>query len=73
MQSFICEKILTPEFGHLIDSAWALIGHERATAGGLPYGMFSPETTARLPDLGDRIRHFADMGKETAKNHCEVF
>jgi hypothetical protein len=30
LQSFVCEKIETPEFKHLINSAWALIGHELA-------------------------------------------
>lgn len=29
LQSFICEKIETPQCRHLIDSAWALIEHER--------------------------------------------
>jgi len=63
MQQFICKKIETPEFRHLIDSAWALIGHEKSTSGGLSSGMFSAETIARMPKLDDRIRHFADMAR----------
>jgi len=61
LQKFICEKIETPECRHLIDSAWALIGHERACADGLSYGMFSPETIARMPVLTDRVRHFRGL------------
>ena len=64
LQSFICGKIETPECRHLIDSAWALIGHEAACAeGGLSKGMFSVETAALLPDLGKRIEYFKDRGK----------
>jgi len=59
LQSFICDKIETPEFRHLIDSAWALIGHEKASLEGLSKGMFSAETVAAMPILSDRIRHFA--------------
>jgi len=67
MQKFICDKIETPEFEHLIDSAWALIGHELASVQGLDKGMFSAETEARLPNLSDRIKYFADMAKEKHK------
>ena len=61
LQDFICKKIDTPEYRHLIGSAWALIGHELASSSGLSNGMFSPETVARLPGLDDRIRYFADL------------
>ena len=63
LQSFICDKINTPEFCHLIDSAWALIGHERASAYDISKGMFSAETEAAMPDLNARIKHFAKLGK----------
>jgi hypothetical protein len=63
-QSFVCEKIDTPEFEHLIDSAWALVGHELASSQGSEEGMFSAEAKARLPDLSDRTGHFGDMAKE---------
>ena len=63
-QSFICEKIETPEFEHLIDSAWALIGHELlCTKNGISSGMFSDETIAKLPDLHERIKYYAEKGR----------
>jgi len=65
LQKFICEKIETPELRHLIDTAWALIGHELASEQGLSGGMFSAETQARLPALDDRIKFFGDLAKET--------
>ena len=64
LQKFVCEKIETPEFSHLIDSAWALIGHELASEQGLEAGMFSSETIAKLPNLCERIEHFAQLAKE---------
>ena len=64
LQSFICDKIETPEFRHLIDSAWALVGHELATADGLENGMFSAETVKRMPDINDRIAYFSGLARE---------
>ena len=64
LQSFICEKIETPEFRHLIKSAWALIGHEKAAARAVPEGMFAPGAVARIPALRDRIDYFSRIGKE---------
>jgi len=63
LQGFICEKIETPEFRHLIDSAWALIGHENATALSLSQGMFSPDAIASMPQVGERVKHYADLAR----------
>ena len=64
LQRFVCEKIETPEFRRLIESAWALIGHERAASYGVSKGMFSPETIARTPNLDDRVRMFAEAARQ---------
>jgi len=64
IQKFICDKIETPDFKHLIDSAWALVGHELATADGIENGMFSDETIKRLPALDDRVAYFAGLARE---------
>jgi hypothetical protein len=63
LQEFVCKKIETPEFRHLIDSAWALIGHEHAASQDLKAGMFSPKTLNDMPNLGDRIKHFSNLAK----------
>jgi hypothetical protein len=70
-QSFICDKIMTPEFRHLIDSAWALIGHELATGKGLKNGMFSAETELKIPGLNGKIRHFADLARQAHTDDCD--
>ena len=64
LQSFICDKIETPEFMHLIDSAWALIGHELKCVAGISEGMFSKETMRKIPDLNARITHYANYAKK---------
>jgi len=63
-QKFICEKIETPEFKHLIESAWALIGHELAAGQNLSNGMFSKETMSNMPNLNDRIKYYAELARK---------
>ena len=72
LQSFVCDKIETPGFKHLIDSAWALVGHESASAEGLEEGMFSKETIARIPSLENRIEFFAELAREKYSNKRKV-
>ena len=72
LQSFVCDKIENPEFKHLIDSAWALVGHESAYAEGLKEGMFSKETIARMPNLENRIEFFAELAREKYRKKRKV-
>ncbi len=63
-QPFVCQHLMRPEFSHLIESAWALIGHEKAATKRLDGGMFSEKTVAAHPALDERIAHFAAIGKD---------
>ncbi|MCL2747501.1 MAG: PHP domain-containing protein [Oscillospiraceae bacterium] len=65
-QSFLCEKLETPAYRHLIDSAWALIGHERMAEADPTKGMFSAEMEKTLPILRDRVSYFTAIGKNGA-------
>lgn len=62
-QSFQCPALKRPEFRHLVENTWALIGHEHAVTEDAGQGMFAPETVLRFPDLGERIGHFARIGR----------
>ena len=62
-QSFVCEAMRAPGFENLVDAAWALIGHETASAEHLENGMFSAATVARMPDLNARTAHYAELGR----------
>lgn len=62
-QSFLCEALSRPEFGHLVTATWALIGHEKAATGDTRKGMFSPHTMEQTPSLSERVECFATIGK----------
>ena len=67
MQKFICDKIETTEFEHLIDSAWALVGHEIASKDNISDGFFSKKTEQEFPDLSKRTKHFANIARAQYK------
>ena len=65
-QKFECAALANERYSHLIDSTWALIGHEYISSKeGLDKGMFSKETIAKYPDLKERIKAFAEIGKNS--------
>ena len=67
-QKFACKALALPEYAHLIDATWALIGHEAiSTEKGIEYGMFSERTIKETPDLYERIKKFAVIGHDTVK------
>ena len=61
-QAFICQAMKNDEFKNLIDSTWALIGHERAATEDISQGMFSAETIERLPGFNERVKAFMEIG-----------
>ena len=61
-QSFVCEAMA--QYRHLYDATYALIGHERLASIDAANGMFSENTLASMPSLSDRIRYFAEAGRE---------
>ena len=65
-QKFACAALALPEYSHLIDSTWALIGHESiSTERGLTYGMFGEKAVKEIPDLKERIKYYAEIGRKT--------
>ena len=67
-QKFACAALAYPEYSHLIESTWALIGHEAISSEkGLNYGMFSAQSVKETPDLYERIARFAEIGRNTVK------
>ena len=61
-QSFVCKALNNPLFENLIDSTWALIGHEIAATDNLSEGMFSRQTISKYPDLKKRIEIYKKIG-----------
>jgi hypothetical protein len=49
-------------FKNLIDSTWALIGHELEAAENIATGMFSPSSLKKFPVLEERIAVYKEIG-----------
>ena len=65
-QKFACAALALPEYAHLIDSTWSLIGHEAiSTEKGIDAGMFSERTKAELPCIKDRVKKYSAIGRQT--------
>lgn len=65
-QKFACAALALPEYAHLIDATWALIGHESiSTKEGVDAGMFSNKTKAELPNIKDRVKKYSAIGRKT--------
>jgi len=66
-QSFICEALKNPELHNLVDSSWALIGHEKRVEEDLDEGLFSVKMIKKYPDLNERIQVFKKAGKNRVR------
>lgn len=62
-QKFICEAMRKPEFANLIDSTWALIGHEMAASDNITDAFFSEESIEKYPELKERVQVYKEIGK----------
>lgn len=61
-QSFICKALSLPEFKNLIDTTWAIIGHEKAATEDINNGFFSSSIIKKYPDIKKRIEYFKSIG-----------
>lgn len=66
-QSFICEKLREPEFAHLEDSTWALVGHEIAAEKDIQECIYSDKIKKEFPNMQDRIAHFKQIAINAGK------
>lgn len=65
-QQFCCKALALEEYAHLIDSTWALIGHEYCVQNyGVESGMFSEKSIKETPNLYERIKSYAKIGRQT--------
>ncbi len=61
-QAFICNALSLPEFRNLIDTTWAIIGHEKVATEDINNGFFSTSTIKKFPDIKKRIEYFKTIG-----------
>lgn len=62
-QNFICRAMQNDAFSNLVESTWALIGHERLTTDSLDNNMFGEMICSVKPGLDERILHYMQAGK----------
>ena len=67
-QSFLCEALLQPEYQHLGDTTWALVGHELAASRSMADTMFKEDEKAGDHPIADRIKHYRNI----AINHYNL-
>ena len=68
-QSFNCPEALAPGCRHLLDSAWALIAHERLASIDGDWGLFSKNNPFYSLSLQERIILYARAGKNLDLHH----
>jgi len=61
-QSFICKQLKEPRFAHLIDSTWALVGHEKAVTRDLMSGMFTGDAKPNQQQMRSLIQRYKRIG-----------
>jgi len=61
-QSFICEQLKDPQFIHLIDSTWALVGHEKEVTKDLNRGMFTGGIRPDAEQIRELIERYKRIG-----------
>jgi hypothetical protein len=62
-QSFICKQLTDDQYKHLIDTTWALIGHENIATQDLTKGMFYEDKDLTQQDLEQKIVEYMAIAK----------
>lgn len=62
-QSFICKQLEEPEYRHLIDTTWAVVGHEKSATQSLDQGMFAQEAL-NMDELIEKYKNIGLNGGE---------
>ena len=62
-QSFICRQLAESQFAHLVDTTWALVGHELSATKDIGNGMFADGKTLTPDEMRQRIDKFKKIGR----------
>ncbi|MGE4584479.1 MAG: PHP domain-containing protein [Sphaerochaeta sp.] len=62
-QSMNCPQLLDPTARHLIDSAWALVAHEKLSSEQPELGLFHPLNPLAGKSLDQRLAFYASLGR----------
>lgn len=62
-QSMNCPELLQPACRHLVDSAWALVAHEKLSTVKPELGLFHPFNPMAQKSLDERLSHYSKLGR----------
>jgi hypothetical protein len=62
-QSFICKQLAESQFAHLVDTTWALVGHEIRATDNIANGMFADGRTLTPDEMKRRIDQYKMIGR----------
>ncbi|MDD4449264.1 MAG: PHP domain-containing protein [Sphaerochaeta sp.] len=62
-QSMNCPQLLQSNARHLVDSAWALVAHEKLSSVDARLGLFHPENPLSSKSLQSRLERYAMLGR----------
>lgn len=63
-QSLVCTQLKEQHFAHLIDAAWALVGHESSSAQDITKGMFADGAELSPEAIREKIAKYRLIGLE---------
>ena len=64
-QSFLCRELLKPEYRHLNDASWALVGHELEATRDIASGMFHGAGSLSAEEIDARVARYAQIAKDS--------
>ena len=68
-QSMNCPELLQPSCRHLVDSAWALVAHEKLATMDAKLGLFHPSNPYAYKSLNERLGMYANLGRKMDSHH----
>ncbi|HKL57830.1 MAG TPA: PHP domain-containing protein [Sphaerochaeta sp.] len=68
-QSMNCPELLQPSCRHLVDSAWALVAHEKLATQDEKLGLFHPKNPYAHKSLDERLAIYSSLGRKMDSHH----
>ena len=68
-QSMNCPELLQPSCRHLVDSAWALVAHEKLATKDAKLGLFHPSNPYAGKSLDERLALYSSLGRKMDSHH----
>jgi len=71
-QSFICRELLKPEYRHLNDASWALVGHEAEAGKDASRGIFSGTEPLSAAQIDALVARYAQAARHAMPSNKTI-